>query len=590
MPHERRVAVVLALLIAVASAGVATAQVTEVPAGAADAVGRTPPRLGLVDGQVSFWRPGAEQWVAAQLNTALAPGDELYTGSPGNLEFQIGARAYVRAWAATQLGITSLEPSFVQLKITTGHVGLDVRRLAPGQTVEVDTPNAAFTIEQAGYYRLKVTEGRTSFITRRAGRATVTSANGTAAAVAPSEEVVVEGADGARVSTYVAPELDVWDRWNYARTDALIDSLSSRYVSSDIYGVDDLDHHGSWRVVDPYGPVWVPPVPADWAPYSTGSWMWDPYHAWTWVDAAPWGWAPYHHGRWVHLGNVWAWAPGPPVTTPVYAPALVAFLGPRVGSSISIAGPAVGWVALGWGEPIIPWWGPAGFIGVPRWDGWGGPRVVNGVAIGRTTVVDVREITVYRHVEVRRAVTVISRDRFGRGPVPGTRVTVDPRQLAPVHGKLDVAPARASLVPGLNRGVRPPEAALRRPVVATRPPQDPARWLGPHGIPGPATTPAPSPRLVPAPPRGAGAEAISRPPFGASKIERPRSTPPPRPDRSRLPAASPQAPAARSRALPGEPANRLFPGSSSRTPARAAQPGVRAPGARPPASTRAPGR
>jgi len=49
-----------------------------------------PPRLGFVDGQVSFWRPGAEEWVAAQLNTTLAPGDDLYTGSPGNLELQIG--------------------------------------------------------------------------------------------------------------------------------------------------------------------------------------------------------------------------------------------------------------------------------------------------------------------------------------------------------------------------------------------------------------------------------------------------------------------------------------------------------------------
>src|SRR5215467_8878128 len=57
---------------------------------------RTPPRLSFVDGQVSFWRPGAPEWTAAQINTALAPGDELATGSPGNFEIQIGARAFVR--------------------------------------------------------------------------------------------------------------------------------------------------------------------------------------------------------------------------------------------------------------------------------------------------------------------------------------------------------------------------------------------------------------------------------------------------------------------------------------------------------------
>src|SRR6267143_5247794 len=60
-------------------------------------IGRTPPRLSYVDGEVSFWRTGAAGWAPAQVNTALAPGDETYTGNRGNLEIQIGARAFVRA-------------------------------------------------------------------------------------------------------------------------------------------------------------------------------------------------------------------------------------------------------------------------------------------------------------------------------------------------------------------------------------------------------------------------------------------------------------------------------------------------------------
>ena len=623
----RRVAIVLVLLVVLTVIGSAVAQVGDVPGGAApDAGGRTPPRLGFVDGQVSFWRAGAEEWVAAQVNTALAPGDALYTGSPGNLEVQIGTRAYVRAWADTQLGIANLEPDFVQLQVTTGYLSLDLRRLDPGLTVEVNTPHAAFTIEHAGYYRINVAERRTSFITRRGGRATVTPASGTAASIAPSEEVVVDGTDGPQVSTYVAPELDVWDRWNYARTDALIDSLSSRYIPSGVYGIDDLDHHGSWRVVDAYGQVWVPAgVSADWAPYSTGSWTWDPHYGWTWVDTAPWGWAPYHHGRWVYVSNVWAWAPGPMVVRPVYAPALVAFFGPRVGISIGITGPALGWVALGWGEPIVPWWGPTGFIGVPWWFGWGGPRVVNNVVIGHTTVVHVHEINLYRNVGVRHAVRVIPRDRFGRGRVPRAQATVEPRHLEPIHGKVDVAPGRSSLAPDKIRGVRPPEATLRRPVVATRAPENPARWLEPQGIPEPAKKSAAPPRLVPAPARAGSGDSPPRPPFGASKIERPRSTPPPRPDRTQPPRSTPparatapgvqapaappatggqarptpavpgaqpkastpaprtQAPPSRSRTLPGEPANRLFPGRSPQkpqapqTPERAAPPSAKAP-------------
>src|SRR5216683_1952340 len=119
---------------------------------------RTPPRLSFVDGQVSFWRPGAQDWAQAQVNT----------------------------------------------------------------------PHAAFTIERAGYYRVDVTGERTAFITRRGGRATVTPVSEAAVGIAPSEEVIIEGPAGARVASYAARPLDAWDRWNYARTDHLLDAVSAR--------------------------------------------------------------------------------------------------------------------------------------------------------------------------------------------------------------------------------------------------------------------------------------------------------------------------------------------------------------------------
>ena len=141
---------------------------------------RTPPRLSYVDGQVSFWRPGAPEWVAAQINTALAPGDELSTGSPGNVEVQVGARAFLRAWAGTAVGLVNQEPDFLQIKVTAGHASLDLRALDPGRVVELNTPNAAFTIQQPGYYRVHVSGARTSFVSRRGGRAIVTPAHGQA--------------------------------------------------------------------------------------------------------------------------------------------------------------------------------------------------------------------------------------------------------------------------------------------------------------------------------------------------------------------------------------------------------------------------
>src|SRR5437867_1713415 len=78
---------------------------------------------------------------------------------------------------------------------------------------------------------------------------------------------------------------------------------------------------------------------------------------WTWVDDAPWGFAPFHYGRWVWYRSRWCWAPGSYVARPVYAPALVAWVGgPSVNVSVSIgrSSPPVGWFPLGPREVYVP--------------------------------------------------------------------------------------------------------------------------------------------------------------------------------------------------------------------------------------------
>ena len=108
--------------------------------------------------------------------------------------------------------------------------------------------------------------------------------------------------------------------------------------------------------------------------------------------------APYHHGRWVYAGSYWAWAPGPLVVRPVYAPALVVFLGGPVRVGVR----PVFWAPLAWGEPVVPWWGRPGFVGVATWRGWGGPHVVNNVVVNKTTTVNVTNISP-RHQTLRLA-------------------------------------------------------------------------------------------------------------------------------------------------------------------------------------------
>ena len=313
------------------------------------------------------------------------------------------------------------------------------------------------------------------------------------------------------------------------------------------------------------------------------------------------------------MDSYWAWAPGPIVVRPVYSPALVVFFG-RPGVQVAVGSPFVSWVALGWGEPIVPWWGSPRYIGRPHWAGWGGPRVVNNVVINRTTVVNVTNINVYRNVNVHNAVVAVPQDAFGRRGVHDARMhDVDVRQMQPIHGRLNVKPDTSNFVIANGPGAKPPAHTLDRPVVATRRPARPERQ---ERAPAPAVTPAvatPAPKIVPAPkPAASTTTPPTRPPFGSTGAERPRPPVPPRFDTRREPdlqrpaaprpdsttatppnapreqpdrrAAQPappvtqpaptapvrptqpptgQAPAtphATPRQLPGEPANRVFPG------------------------------
>src|SRR5215470_13974053 len=92
-------------------------------------------------------------------------------------------------------------------------------------------------------------------------------------------------------------------------------------------GAEDLAGYGEWRNDASYGAYWVPRVAVGWEPYHVGHWAYVVPWGWTWVDDAPWGFAPFHYGRWMVVGGVWGWYPGAVVVRPVYAPALVAFVG-----------------------------------------------------------------------------------------------------------------------------------------------------------------------------------------------------------------------------------------------------------------------
>ena len=254
-------------------------------------------------------------------------------------------------------------------------------------------------------------------------------------------------------------------------------------------GAADLDEYGAWETAPDYGAVWYPAnVPADWAPYSTGYWtevgVWGP----TWVDAAPWGYAPFHYGRWAHIRGRWGWCPGGYVARPVWAPALVGWVGgPGWRYSGIQGGPVYGWVPLGWGEAYHPRWKGCSEI---CWTRYNKPYAVHGSRPDTPP-------RSYVNATAPGAITAVHGPAFmGRKPVQSHRVSIPAGTLAsaPVLAEPTIRPdirQSAGVKPG--SGMPPPASAAY--AVPSRPPRTvaPAGATPSLGAPMPVAKPAQPP-------------------------------------------------------------------------------------------------
>jgi hypothetical protein len=429
-------------------------------------------RLSYLYGTVSFAPADApNEWAAAPINRPITHGDRLWADNDGRAEIRIGSTA-VRLAALTSVDVLRLDELGVQLRLAQGTLNVHLRRLDAGDSFEISTPGGAVLLTQPGQYRVNVDPAgaATSVLVRR-GQADVLTNN--APYAVQEQQLSVFSTQGQE--TFAAPAPDEFDNWAVACDRLEERAVATRYVHPEMTGYEDLDHHGSWRTVAEYGAVWVPTtVAAGWAPYRQGHWVWISPWGWTWVDNAPWGFAPYHYGRWVWLSNHWGWAPGARTTRPVYAPALVAFVGGANWSASVRSGPAVGWVPLGWREPYIPWYRHS-------------PAYVRNVNVTHVTNVNVinhygnvTNVTNIRYVnrDVPLGTTVVTRDTFVRARhVHGATLDVPAHTLAAArvtHEAPVTQPERASLI-AARPGPRLPAAIAAREVVATNAPPALAR-------------------------------------------------------------------------------------------------------------------
>ncbi len=427
-------------------------------------------RIGYLQGSVSFQPAGESDWVEAVPNRPMTTGDQLWSDHDSRAELSLGAAA-IRLNSNTGISILNLDDRTAQIQLSSGSINLRVRHMGDGEVFEIDTPNQAFSIFEPGRYRVEASDdGTYSVVSIREGGGESTG-NGQTYELHAGQRATFQGTDRLSAQIENIWDADDFDNWSYGRDRRYENSPSARYLSPDVVGYEDLDDSGEWRPDPNYGSIWFPRVAVGWAPYHQGHWAWiDPW-GWTWVEDEPWGYAPFHYGRWVSADGRWGWVPGPREVRPVYAPALVVFVGGAGGFGGNMA-----WFALGPREVYVP------SYTVSR-------AYVNRVNVSNTTV-NVTQVTnvynttiinkttvinnvTYVNRNVTGAVTAVPQQAFSSGqPVARVAVVVNARDIAsaPVNARAVVAPTRESVL-GLhaataNHVAAPPAAIASRAVVA----------------------------------------------------------------------------------------------------------------------------
>ncbi len=405
-----------------------------------DGPGRGVARISVINGEVSVRRGDSGDLMAATINAPLVVQDTVLTGLSSRAEVQFDYANMIRLASMAEIRLAELEYERYLVQVVQGTVTFRVLRDTGAET-EISTPSVSVRPMKKGTYRITVQPDGSSEITVRTGAAEIYTPRGTER-LRSGRTMMARGSPSDPEFTMAnnIPH-DDWDRWNESRDRDLERARSYQYVSRDVYGAEDLDGHGRWVSVAPYGWVWSPRVAVGWAPYRHGRWVWIDWYGWSWVSYDPWGWAPYHYGRWFHGGTYgWCWYPGHIRARHYWRPALVAFFGwgRHSGVHIGVGFGSIGWVPLAPYEPYYPWYGSRYYRGYrDRVYVDNSVRVVNNINI----------TNVYRNARVRNGYTAVDAYDFTHGRAGRYIDTagVDLRRANLVKGQIPVAPSRDSL-------------------------------------------------------------------------------------------------------------------------------------------------
>ena len=277
-------------------------------------------RLSFVEGTVRMYRPDADQWAKAFVNTPIQQGFKIATdaNSFAEVEFENGSTA--RLGQSSELDFTrlALSPEGGKINNLTLAQGYATFAFTPekADVYKVDAAGSTFDVSSNSMFRLDLDQESQRLEVFK-GAVGVQSRYGNET-VARNQvlELAAGGTNPIQVTNGITE--DAWDQWVDKRQQTATVAVSKPgpadgglYAGSSLYGWNDLSYFGAWNYLPGGGSCWSPMMGAGWVPYSIGRWSWYPGMGYTWISAMPWGWLPFHYGSWIYpAGMGWCWLPG----------------------------------------------------------------------------------------------------------------------------------------------------------------------------------------------------------------------------------------------------------------------------------------
>ena len=145
-------------------------------------------RVSVAVGNVSIEPASVQQFNVAETNYPMTTGDRIYADAGANAEIQTGQLA-VRMGQQTDLTVTAMTDTLAQFGLAQGSAHLRSYNIYQGEAMELDTPNVAVTVLQAGDVRVDVDPNSDVTVVRVMSGQVQVNGNGVEEVLEPGERM-----------------------------------------------------------------------------------------------------------------------------------------------------------------------------------------------------------------------------------------------------------------------------------------------------------------------------------------------------------------------------------------------------------------